>query len=79
MLSSDDVTAFEVTAALVNAGVWDNTVLLFMTDNGGPLTHTFNYPLRGGKHTYWEGGVRGESFVYSTLLPAKVQGKCGGV
>merc|ERR1712232_480797 len=54
--------------------MWDNTVVVLVSDNGGPLGHTVNEPLRGGKHGYWEGGLRAEAFVYSELLPNKVRG-----
>jgi len=64
-----------VTSALKQAGMWNNTVIVVTSDNGGPLPHTYNWPLRGGKHTYWEGGIRGEAFVYSELLPVSVRGK----
>lgn len=64
-----------VTSALKEAGIWNNTVLVVTSDNGGPLPHTYNWPLRGGKHTYWEGGIRGEAFIHSELLPEKVRGK----
>lgn len=48
-----------VIAKLKSAGVWDNTLLFFISDNGGPLPQTAdNTPLRGGKHSTWEGGVR---------------------
>ena len=43
----------------------DNTVLLFMSDNGGLAAHTRagelhrqNYPLNSGKGSAYEGGVR---------------------
>eukprot|EP01065_Artemidia_motanka_P027557 TRINITY_DN32746_c0_g1_i1.p1 TRINITY_DN32746_c0_g1~~TRINITY_DN32746_c0_g1_i1.p1 ORF type:complete len:550 (+),score=153.05 TRINITY_DN32746_c0_g1_i1:54-1652(+) len=63
-----------VTAALKAKGMWATTVVVVVTDNGGPLPHSVNTPLRGGKHTYWEGGIRGEAFLHSELLPATVRG-----
>jgi len=63
-----------VTHALQAKGMWENTVLVLTSDNGGPLGHALNAPLRGGKHSYWEGGIRVEAFVYSELLPTEVQG-----
>ena len=40
----------------------------------GPLDHSNNFPLRGGKASDWEGGYRVEAFVHSPLLPASVVG-----
>lgn len=36
-----------------------NTLILFISDNGGsPLTGANNAPLTGGKYSLWEGGIR---------------------
>lgn len=51
--------------AVEEAGIADNTLIWFLSDNGG--TPTFggnNEPLRGVKNTEWEGGVRSTSLVY---------------
>ena len=34
--------------------MWEDTVLIFVSDNGGLLDHCTNSPLRGGKHTSLE-------------------------
>lgn len=61
-----------------NAGLWENTVLCFTTDNGGNpeggIKHPgitssgvwpggSSFPLRGHKSTDYEGGVRGIGFI----------------
>ncbi|MBL9186235.1 MAG: sulfatase-like hydrolase/transferase [Opitutaceae bacterium] len=49
----------KVVAKLKREGVWENTLLFFISDNGGPLAQTANNaPLRGGKHQDYEGGIR---------------------
>jgi arylsulfatase A-like enzyme len=48
-----------VVAKLKEEGLWENTLLFFLSDNGGPLAQSAsNAPLRGGKHMDYEGGIR---------------------
>ena len=50
--------------------MWDDAVLVFASDNGGCWAQGgTNYPLRGGKHFLWDGGVKVPSFIYSDLIP----------
>jgi len=77
MMTSLDDAVGNITAKLKEKKMWDNTVFIFTADNGAALTEDDvvnnggnNYPLRGGKFTYWQGGVRASSFITSPLLPA---------
>jgi arylsulfatase A-like enzyme len=62
MLEQLDAGIGRVIDALEKNGLSDNTIVVFMSDNGGLATAqgypTSNLPLRGGKGWAYEGGVR---------------------
>ena len=62
--------------SLKNSGHADNTIVVFVSDNGGsPLTGANNAPLTGGKYSLWEGGIRVPLFVVwpGNIKPASTQ------
>ncbi|XP_050408585.1 arylsulfatase J [Patella vulgata] len=72
MTSALDEAIGNITQALLDSGLMDNLLLVFTSDNGGPVENAANnLPLRGGKHTLWEGGTKGTGFIYSTSLLEK--------
>ena len=62
MVEAMDLAVGTVLDALDSLGVADNTVVFFMSDNGGLSTSeghpTSNLPLRAGKGWLYEGGIR---------------------
>lgn len=57
MLQALDANVARLLATLDEAGLGDNTIVVFTSDNGAtPLGS--NRPLRGGKHSLYDGGVR---------------------
>lgn len=51
--------------ALADSGMLDNTLLVFLSDNGGQLDKgATNRPLKGGKGDTYEGGFRVPMFVH---------------
>eukprot|EP00117_Sycon_ciliatum_P039228 scpid57202/ scgid0970/ Arylsulfatase J len=69
MVSAMDEAIANITQAFKDQGLWNNTMLIFTTDNGGPVTQgANNWPLRGSKATVWEGGTRGSAFIHGFML-----------
>jgi arylsulfatase I/J len=67
-----------VVDAINAAGVWNDTLILWQSDNGGSVDLRFgggtNIPLRGGKATWWEGGMRVAALVGGGRVPAAARG-----
>ena len=77
MIESMDDAVGTLLDTLDRLNLSDNTIIVFASDNGGNMyneidgtTPTSNVPLRGGKATMWEGGVRGPAIV---VYPEHVQ------
>lgn len=58
MVQSVDENVGKIMKKLDELGIADNTIVFFMSDNGGLEAVTSNAPLRAGKGTLYEGGVR---------------------
>jgi arylsulfatase A-like enzyme len=68
MIASVDESVGRVLATLDELGLDDNTLVIFSSDNGGVGSYksvglpksgiTNNRPLKGGKGTFYEGGIR---------------------
>ncbi|MEM1109538.1 MAG: arylsulfatase [Planctomycetota bacterium] len=74
MMHATDVQVGRVLAALENRGVDDSTLVIFFSDNGGAGSNaSSNKPLRGGKGSQFEGGVRVPTAVMwpGTLEPGR--------
>jgi arylsulfatase A-like enzyme len=68
MLAAMDDNIGKVLKALRNIGAEEQTLVCFISDNGGPIVRNApnasqNTPLRGGKGETWEGGVRVPFFM----------------
>jgi hypothetical protein len=78
MIESMDDAVGTLLDTLDRLGIADNTIIVFASDNGGNMynevdetTATSNTPLRGGKATMYEGGVRGPAIVaYPSVVRA---------
>lgn len=68
MIAHMDENVGKIMDALRQMGIADNTIIIFMSDNGGVSTSegspTTNRPLRAGKGFCYEGGIREPMIVY---------------
>lgn len=72
-----DEVVKNITNALEAKGMWNDTLLVFTSDNGGGIglgPGGSNYPLRGGKGGFWEGGFRVPTFISGGFIPEHRQG-----
>lgn len=65
--------------AIVAGGWWENSLIVMSSDNGGPLYNNgapgaSNWPLRAGKGSSFEGGIRVPCFVSGGAVPVRARG-----
>ena len=58
MIASLDTNVGRLLTALEERGLRDNTLVVFTSDNGGIRAISQQNPLRAGKGSYYEGGIR---------------------
>jgi len=63
LLKSVDDSVGRITEHLEKLGIADRTMIILTGDNGGLVGQTWNAPLRAGKGSAYEGGVREPTIV----------------
>ncbi|XP_013381199.1 arylsulfatase J-like [Lingula anatina] len=71
MMSVVDEGVANITKTLEKKNMMNNTLLVLLSDNGGVPSAGNNWPLRGRKGGFYEGGIRTPGFVYGGLLRRK--------
>eukprot|EP00750_Incisomonas_marina_P013361 INCI17299.4.p1 GENE.INCI17299.4~~INCI17299.4.p1 ORF type:complete len:340 (-),score=48.02 INCI17299.4:388-1407(-) len=75
MISAVDDSIGQVVSKLKEYGMFNNTLIIWSSDNGGPADHANNYPLRGAKGADFQGGVRVCAFLNGGVLPDPARGQ----
>lgn len=71
---ADNVTGHMV-QLLKKKEMWNNTLIVISADNGGAQCMGSNFPLKGAKSTFFEGGVRALAIASGGLIPDTMKGK----
>ncbi|WP_242134548.1 sulfatase [Aestuariivivens marinum] len=58
MVESMDENVGKLLNKLDELGISDNTLVIFSSDNGGLASVSSQFPIRAGKGSYYEGGIR---------------------
>ncbi|CAE7939017.1 Arsb, partial [Symbiodinium sp. KB8] len=79
LASALDDAVGEVIHTLKEKGLYEDTLIIFASDNGGPTngeegSWSSNYPLRGGKNSLWEGGTRVAAAIRGPGIPPELVG-----
>ncbi|TKG92930.1 aryl-sulfate sulfohydrolase [Puteibacter caeruleilacunae] len=70
MIENLDTQIGRLVDLLKDSGKMENTLILFISDNGGVYKVTKQRPLRAGKGSYYEGGIREPMFM---VWPDKIK------
>jgi len=72
MIALMDEIVGNISRTLQDQGMWNDTLILWSSDNGGAV-HLHgganSWPLRGGYFSNWEGGIRAPALLSGGFLP----------
>lgn len=73
MVLALDVAVGKIMDTLTETNSFENSIILFLSTSTSPSCSVTsgvgcNYPLKGGKGTFWEGGLRSMALFYSSQI-----------
>ncbi|KII63223.1 Arylsulfatase B [Thelohanellus kitauei] len=76
MVTAIDVSVGRIMDALASSSILDRSVIIFLSESTSAACKASqgggcNFPLRGGRDTVWEGGIRSTALFYSSSIQAK--------